>query len=57
MTSNVTIQALCSNENEVIVEIYDNDILVEEHVLQDKESDTYYIYDNRELITRERLKE
>lgn len=57
MTSNVTIQALCGNENEVIVEIYDNDVLVESSVLQDNESQVFYIYDNRELITRERLKE
>jgi hypothetical protein len=57
MTTDVIIEALCGKENEVLVEIYEDDTLQETTILQDKESMVFYIYDDRELRTRERLKE
>ena len=55
MTTNVTIQAHCANDKEVVVSMQDGSY-GENYVLQDGEEQTLYAFDERVISVKERLK-
>lgn len=56
MTTIVTIQACVSDDKQVSVELFDNDVLVEQYFLQNGQESEKYIYDGRKIIVNEVLK-
>jgi hypothetical protein len=58
MTSIVKISARCADNKEVVVTVIDfvTDAAIETNVLQNGEEGQWLIYDNRQIITHERLK-
>ncbi|WP_278366904.1 hypothetical protein [Marinobacter salarius] len=56
MTTNVTIQAHCSDDKEVVVSMQDGSY-GETHVLQNGEEQTLYAFDDRVISVKERAKE
>jgi hypothetical protein len=57
MTSTVKIDAHLSDDKEVRIVIANQDQLVEEFTIQNGESATRYIHDDRVIIVKEMLKE
>lgn len=59
MTSQVKVDAHCSDNKEVVVRVFNvaTDQLVEEFTLQNGESREVLIYDDRAVATYERIKE
>ena len=53
MTSIVTVKACVSDDKEVNVEIFDNEVLVEQYTLQNGQSSEKYVYDGRKIIVNE----
>lgn len=53
MTSVVTIKACVSDDKQVNVEIFDNEVLVEQYTLQNGQSSEKYVYDGRKIIVNE----
>lgn len=55
MTTNVIIQAHCSEDKEVVVSMQDGNY-GENHILQDGEETTLYAFDERVITVAERAK-
>ena len=53
MTSTVTIEAHCGNENVVEMIISEGGKAIDRRTLQDGESHTEYVYDDRAITVRE----
>lgn len=56
MTTKVTVQAVCGDENEVVVQIDDGDGNVEAHILNNDTQREFYVYDDRLIAVYEQLK-
>lgn len=62
MTTKITVEACCAEEKEVVIELYNlsgleaKTIMEEKVILQDGEKHECYIYDNRLVGVKERLK-
>lgn len=56
MTSKVTVEACCDDNEEVKVLIKTPDADTEQRTLQDGETADFYVYDDREIVVREIVK-
>lgn len=59
MTSQVKVSAHCASNKEVVVRVFNvhTQELIEEFTLQDGESREVVVYDDRGVLTHERVKE
>ena len=56
MTSTVKITAHCASTKEVVISLDNGDYTAELHILQDGETKELYVYDERSITVRERVK-
>ena len=53
MTTTVQVTAHCNDETEVRIELLSDTSFIEEHKLQNGETKSLYVYDDRRIIIKE----
>lgn len=60
MTTQITVHAHCGEDKEVEIGIFNitenNEVTIDRRIMQNGEVDRFYVYDNRTVSVREKLK-